>query len=148
MKVVDNIIIKFTFCAIELREFHSVGFVWCPYRPAILGTSFLSAIIMHTEPSSDRKHILILKEVAPTACFPHSYNLFFSSSLKFPAFLQKQMGNASSSQASSGLLLKDWTGVTPCPCALTRTVWQPQNHPRVRHTLNCKMFRTYEHTQS
>lgn len=121
MRVVDNIIIKFTFCVLEMMEFHPAGLVWCPYRPAILeGTSFLNAIIMHTEPSSDRKHILILKKVAPTACFPHSYNLSFPSSLIFPAFLQKHMGSISSSQARSGLLLQDWKDVTPSPCAVTR----------------------------
>lgn len=130
MRVVDNTIIKFTFCVIEMREFHSAGFVWCPYRPAILeGTSFLSAIITHTEPSSDRKHILILKEVAQQLVFI-SYNLSFPSSLNFPAFLQKQTGNASCSQASSGLLLQDWTAVTPCPCALTgnRTIPELGTH--------------------
>lgn len=123
MRVVDNIITKFTFCVIEMMEYHPAGFVWCPYRPVILeGTSFLSDIIMHTEPSSDRKHSSILKEVAPTACFPHSYNLSFPSSLNFPAFLQEHMGNISSSQASSGLLLQDWKDVTPSPCAVTRIV--------------------------
>lgn len=136
MRVVDNIMIKFTFCVIEMMNFTQQ--VLC--RPAILeGTSFLSAIIMHTEPSSDRKHILILKEVVPTACFPHSYNLSFPSSLKFPDFLQKQMGNISSSQASSGLLLQDCKDVTASPWALPRPVCVSRAIPELAHA---------EHTMS